>query len=491
MQNNDTNTTEQPNEVVTEATTEQTATTETTASAEPTMQAETATKVETAPVDDSTYSNLVAETTSSPELSEKKENDTYVPTESAPKVTQDNLEDVFDELKALIGTNQKISVTISEKVTGGFRAIYKNAPLFLPLSHFSLRKKPSDEEVKSALGSSFDVNVIEAKEDENRKSIVVSLKSSLVEEFSNRFKKGTRVSGKVTSVPAFGVFLDIGGAEGLIHVSRLAHNHISNPAELFKVGDEVEAVIIDVDTENLKIALSRKELTSSPWENIEEQYPIDSVHKGTVRRFTNFGAYVELSRGIDGLVRINELAWAIRLKSPNEVIELNKEYDFKVMAINKEKKAISLSYKRNFENPWNNLLAKYPQSTEVMGKITEFNEKGAIVNINSEVDAFMPKSKMRPFMVGNRINLSIGDELSCTVLDIKPDEESMILEPVVSEEMAAEFAKTRRDQPRNGDRNDRRPRQDRDEKVDLPSVSSITLGDMLNKAMLEKLGKIN
>jgi hypothetical protein len=98
---------------------------------------------------------------------------------------------------------------------------------------------------------------------------------------------------------------------------------------------------------------------------------------------------------------------------------------------------------------------------------------------------------MRPFMVGNRINLSIGDELSCTVLDIKPDEESMILEPVVSEEMAAEFAKTRRDQPRNGDRNDRRPRQDRDEKVDLPSVSSITLGDMLNKAMLEKLGKIN
>lgn len=512
MQNNENTqldtSSEQNSEVASTPTTENTI-----ASVETTTPTETATEtavvaapVETAPapISDSEFGSLVADNSNPSNFEEKLDTDfaivhpDKVAEPVAPKVTQDKLDDVFDELKAMIETPATIEVVVNEKVTGGFRVAYKGAPLFLPFSHFSMSRKPNESEMKDAMGSTLKVSVIEAKENDGRKSIIVSRKGQIAEEFAAKFKVGEKVTGVVSSLPTFGVFINIDGVEGLIHVSRLSHAHVSKPSDLYKVGDTVEAVVIDVNQKDMKLGLSRKELEKSPWEEVETKFPIDSIHNGTVRRFTDFGAYIELEKGVDGLVRINELSWTKRVKNPNLVLELNKAYDFKVVAINVDKKALSLSYKRVGESPWGEFQAKYPIDAEFSAVISEMNEKGAVVTVADEIDAFMPKSKMRAFMNGNKMTVGVGDAMQIKVADLSPENESMIVVPVLTEEQEAEQAMNRQSGGGNnnggGNRGGNRDNrggdryEGRGEKVDIPKVGAITFGDMLSNLTLDKLG---
>ena len=477
--------------------------TSTEASTAPTEVATAPTEAAPVPISDSEFGSLVADNSNPSNFEEKLDTDfaivhpDKVAVPVAPKVTQDKLDDVFDELKAMIETTNTIEVVVNEKVTGGFRVAYKGAPLFLPFSHFSMSRKPNDAEMKDAIGSTLKVSVIEAKENDGRKSIIVSRKGQIAEEFAAKFKVGEKVTGVVSSLPTFGVFINIDGVEGLIHVSRLSHSHVNKPSDLYKVGDTLEAVVIDVNQKEMKLGLSRKELEKSPWEEVEAKFPIDSIHNGTVRRFTDFGAYIELEKGIDGLVRINELSWTKRVKNPNLVLELNKAYDFKVVAINIDKKAISLSYKRVGESPWGEFQAKYPIDAEFSAVISEMNEKGAVVTVAEEIDAFMPRSKMRAFMNGNKMTVAVGDAMQIRVADLSPEDESMIVVPVLTEEQEAEQAMNRQSGGGNnggGNRSNNRDNrggdryEGRGEKVDIPKVGAITFGDMLSNLTLDKLG---
>jgi small subunit ribosomal protein S1 len=342
---------------------------------------------------------------------------------------------VYEELAQKKETKEKIEVEVKDRIRGGLRVIYKNVPLFLPASHFSLRRNPSEQELADSVNKKFMVEIHEIQEyDEGRKAVIVSRKNQLVDEFWNNIKVDDIVEGKVSSIASFGVFLDLGGVEGLIHISRLSHVHVDDPAKFVKKGDILKAKVVELDREKNRIALNHKALEESPWSKIDEEFPVDSIQKGIIRRLTDFGAYIELKPGVDGLLRTPEISWTKRIKRPSDILEPNQEIDVKILAVSTEKKTIALSYKQTTENPWITMHEKYPIESEFEGTVFQVIPQGMIVTINDELDGFMPRSKMKRVLQGNKIPYQVGDKLTVTIVDLVPEDESLILAPKVDEE---------------------------------------------------------
>jgi len=342
---------------------------------------------------------------------------------------------VYEELAQKKETKEKIEVEVKDRIRGGLRVIYKNVPLFLPASHFSLRRNPTEQELSDAVSKKFTVEIHEIQEyDEGRKAVIVSRKNQLIDEFWNNIKVDDIVEGRVSSIASFGVFLDLGGVEGLIHISRLSHVHVDDPAKFVKKGDVLKAKVVELDREKNRIALNHKELEESPWSKIDEEFPVDSVQKGIVRRLTDFGAYIELKPGVDGLLRTPEISWTKRIKRPADILEPNQEINVKILAVSTEKKTIALSYKQTTENPWPSMHEKYPIGSEFEGTVFQVIPQGMIVTINDELDGFMPRSKMKRVLQGNKIPYQVGDKLTVSIVDLVPEDESLILAPKVDEE---------------------------------------------------------
>ncbi len=342
---------------------------------------------------------------------------------------------VYEELAAKKDTKEKIEVEVKDRIRGGLRVIYKNVPLFLPASHFSLRRNPSEKELSDSVSQKFLVEIHEIQEyDEGRKAVIVSRKNQLVDEFWNNIHVDDIVEGRVSSIASFGVFLDLGGVEGLIHISRLSHIHVDDPSKFVKKGDTLKAKVVELDREKNRIALNHKELEESPWSKIDEEFPVDTVQKGIVRRLTDFGAYIELKPGVDGLLRTPEISWTKRVKRPADILKPNQEIDVKILAVSTEKKTIALSYKQTTENPWPAMHEKYPIGSEFEGTVFQVIPQGMIVTINDELDGFMPRSKMKRVLQGNKIPFQVGDKLTVSIVDLVPDDESLILAPKVDEE---------------------------------------------------------
>ncbi len=339
------------------------------------------------------------------------------------------LDEVFEKLKTVKENNETIEVEIKARIRGGLRAMYDNFPLFLPASHYSLKRKPREDVLRQAVGQKFNVNIHEIQEDEsNRRTVIVSRKKIIGEEFWSSLNVGDIVEGTVSAIATFGVFLDLGGVEGLIHISRLSQVHIDNTKNFAKKGDKMKAVIIEFDKEKNRIALSRKELEESPWKEVETKFVADTVHKGIVRRLTDFGAYVELLPGVDGLLRTAELSWTKRINRPADLLKPGDEIEVYVISSSEEKKAIALSLKRTLENPWTGLAERYPIGTELKGIVSKvLLQKGAIITIAEDIDGFMPRSKMAGLNRGKKIPFQAGDELDIVIADIVPEEESLIL----------------------------------------------------------------
>jgi small subunit ribosomal protein S1 len=318
---------------------------------------------------------------------------------------------------------------------------------------------------------------------EGRRAVIVTRKNMLLDEFWNNIKVGDKVSGRVSSIPSFGVFLDLGGVEGLIHVSRLSQVRVDSPASVARKGEIMEAVVVELDREKNRIALSRKELEESPWKNAETEFAVGSRHKGIVRRLTDFGAYVELKPGIDGLLRNSEISWTKRVKKPADVFKPGTEIECEIVSFNAEKEALSLSFKRTTPNPWNELLEKYPVDSEYNGLVVQVMPQGAIIEINDELDGFMPRSKMRNVLKGKRIPYQTGERISVKIADIVPAEESLILTPAEAEEPSSS-SKTG-----DGFRGQRqRPPKDNGPKIKI-SAPTITLVDLLSEAERKDLFK--
>ncbi|MBO7169281.1 MAG: 30S ribosomal protein S1 [Rikenellaceae bacterium] len=243
------------------------------------------------------------------------------------------------------------------------------------------------------------INVVILDFDDAKKRIALGLKQLTAhpwEALNQDLKVGDKVKGKVVVMADYGAFVEVApGVEGLIHVSEMSWSqHLRSAQDFMKVGDEVEAVILTIDYEERRMSLGTKQLSTDPWENIEAKYPVGSKHSANVRNFTNFGVFVEIEEGIDGLIHISDLSWTKKIKHPSEFTQVGTSIEVVVLEIDKENRRLSLGHKQLEENPWDGFEAEFAVDSVHEGTITEVTEKGAVVVLGENIEGFAPAKQL-------------------------------------------------------------------------------------------------
>jgi small subunit ribosomal protein S1 len=280
------------------------------------------------------------------------------------------------------------------------------------------------------------INVVVIDFDEAKKRISLGLKQLQPHPWENieeKYPMSTKVTGKVVSLADYGAFIEIEkGIEGLIHISEMSWTqHIKHPSQVVSMGQMVDAIILSLDKENKKISLGMKQLEPDPWLTLLQKYPIDSKHVGTVRNLTNFGVFVELEEGVDGLVHISDLSWTKKIRHPGEVVKKGDKIDVVILGVDVEQRRISLGHKQVKENPWETFAESYKVATEINGKIVRIIEKGVIVELPLGVDGFVPISQLAMTQIKNIADtFHIGDELPLRVVEFDKESKKIVLSAV-------------------------------------------------------------
>ena len=263
------------------------------------------------------------------------------------------------------------------------------------------------------------INVVILDFDQEKKRIALGLKQLTPhpwDSLDQNLKVGDHVKGKVVVMADYGAFVEIQpGVEGLIHVSEMSWSqHLRSAQDFLKVGDEVEAVILTLDRDERKMSLGLKQLKEDPWENIEVKYPVGSKHTAKVRNFTNFGVFVEIEEGIDGLIHISDLSWTKKIKHPGEFTSVGAEIEVVVLEVDKENRRLSLGHKQLEENPWNEFEGQFAVDSVHEGTITEMTDKGAVVSLGENVEGFAP---MRQLVKEDGTTATVGEKLPFKVIE--------------------------------------------------------------------------
>lgn len=273
------------------------------------------------------------------------------------------------------------------------------------------------------------INVVILDFDDEKKRIALGLKQLTPHPWDAldiNLNVGDHVKGKVVVIADYGAFVEIApGVEGLIHVSEMSWSqHLRSAQDFMQVGDDVEAVILTLDRDERKMSLGIKQLKEDPWENIEAKYPIESKHTSKVRNFTNFGIFVELEEGVDGLIHISDLSWTKKVKHPSEFTQVGAEIDVIVLEIDKENRRLSLGHKQLEENPWDVYETIYRPGSVHIGKIVEIMDKGAVINLNEGGEGFAtPKHLVKE----DGSQAQLGEELEFKVIEFVKDTKRIIL----------------------------------------------------------------
>ena len=273
------------------------------------------------------------------------------------------------------------------------------------------------------------LNVVILDFDEEKKRIALGLKQLTPhpwDALAPELKVGDKVQGKVVVMADYGAFVEIApGVEGLIHVSEMSWSqHLRSAQDFLKVGDEVEAVILTLDRQERKMSLGIKQLKEDPWKDIEEKYPVGSKHQGKVRNFTNFGVFVELEEGVDGLVHISDLSWTKKVKHPSEFTQLGAELDVVVLEIDKANRRLSLGHKQLEENPWDKFEGLFEDGSIHEGKVVEILDKGAVIQLQEGVEGFAtPKHLVKE----DGSHVQLGETLPFKVIEFNKDNKRVIL----------------------------------------------------------------
>ena len=328
------------------------------------------------------------------------------------------------------------------------------------------------------------INVVILDFDQEKKRIALGLKQLTPhpwDSLDQNLKVGDHVKGKVVVMADYGAFVEIQpGVEGLIHVSEMSWSqHLRSAQDFLKVGDEVEAVILTLDRDERKMSLGLKQLKEDPWENIEVKYPVGSKHTAKVRNFTNFGIFVELEEGVDGLIHISDLSWTKKIKHPSEFTKVGETIDVVVLEIDKENRRLSLGHKQLEQNPWDTYETIYKPGTVHIGKITESMDKGAVITLNEGGEGFAtPKHLVKE----DGTQAQLGEELPFMVIEFVKDSKRIIL----SHSRTFEDVK---DEPRreNNHRGGSRRQQQHQETAQIQNVvAGTSLGDLGVLADLKK-----
>ena len=341
--------------------------------------------------------------------------------------------DVIRGWEMIINTKKEGDVVtgkVIRRIKGGL-LVDIGVPVFLPASQVDIRK-PGD--ISRFIGREVNCKIL--KIDVEGRNIVVSRRKLIEEERRSSKEKilaeielGQRRKGVVKNIADFGVFVDLGGLDGLLHISDLSWGRISHPSEVVQLDQEIECVVIGVDKENEKISLGLKQKTPSPWENVEERYPIGARVKGKVVNVMNYGVFVRLEDGIEGLVHISEMSWTRRLAHPGEMVNLGDEIEVVVLNVNKEKQEISLGLKQTETNPWTIAAKKYPPGTIVGAKVRSMTNFGAFVEIEPGIDGMIHISDLSwTKKYGHPSEaLQKGQDIKCLVLDVNEEKQRISL----------------------------------------------------------------
>ncbi len=337
-----------------------------------------------------------------------------------------------------------------------------------------------------------DIKVVIIDFNDDKKRIALGVKQLLPHPWDNldpNLKVGDHIHGRVVVMADYGAFVEVQpGVEGLIHVSEMSWSqHLRSAQDFLKVGDEVEAVILTLDREDRKMSLGIKQLKKDPWENIEEKYAIGSRHAAKVRNFTNFGVFVEIEEGVDGLIHISDLSWTKKIKHPSEFTSIGSDIEVQVLEIDKENRRLSLGHKQLEENPWDVFETIFTVGSIHEGTITEVMDKGAVISLEYGVEGFAtPKHLVKE----DGTQAKLDEKLNFKVIEFNKDSKRIILSHsrIAEDANKAEqrAAKTSSKKPK---RNDNRE----EETVAAPAIEKTTLGDLgalqALKEQMQKEGK--
>ncbi|HEX41566.1 MAG TPA: 30S ribosomal protein S1 [Phycisphaerales bacterium] len=319
---------------------------------------------------------------------------------------------------------------VVRRIKGGL-LVDIGVPVFLPASQVDIRK-PGD--ISRFIGKDIEAKVL--KIDVEGRNIVISRRKYIEEErqaskekLLSEIEVGQLRKGVVKNIAGFGVFVDLGGLDGLLHISDLSWGRISHPSEVVDLDQEIECVVIGVDKESEKVSLGLKQRSASPWDNVENKYPVGAKVKGKVVNIMNYGAFVRLEDGIEGLVHISEMSWTRRLSHPSEMVNLNDDIDVVVLNVNKEKQEISLGLKQTEINPWAIAAQKYPAGTIVNAVVRSMTNFGVFVEIEPGIDGMIHISDLSWTKKFSHPSEAVtkGDEVRCVVLEVNEEKRRVSL----------------------------------------------------------------
>jgi len=280
------------------------------------------------------------------------------------------------------------------------------------------------------------INVVVLDYDDAKKRISLGMKQLQPHPWENielKYAVGQKVRGKVVSLTDYGAFIEMEkGIEGLIHISEMSWTqHIKHPSQMVSMGQVVEAVVLSLDKENKKISLGMKQLEPDPWLTLMEKYPVGSRHVGTVRNVTNFGVFVELEQGVDGLIHISDLSWTKKIRHPGEMVKKGEKIEVMILDVDVQQRRISLGHKQIKENPWDAFAEIYKVGADTEGKIVRIIEKGVIVELPMGVDGFVPVSQLAATQIKNIADsFHTGDTLMLKVIEFDKDNKKIVLSAV-------------------------------------------------------------
>lgn len=280
-----------------------------------------------------------------------------------------------------------------------------------------------------SLDQRMNVAVIDFDEESKRVSLgLKQLQPHPWDEIHEKYPENTRVQGRVVSIADYGAFIELEkGVEGLIHISEMSWTqHIKHPSQLVQKNDIIECVVLNINEEEKKISLGVKQLEKDPWEDLLDRYPIGSTHTGEIRNLTNFGVFVELEPGIDGLIHVSDLSWTENVDHPKEVVERGDEIEVVILAVDFDNRRITLGHKQVEDNPWEKYAEEYNIGSDVKGKVSKITDKGMFVKLELGVDAFLPKDKLEESVEDLKESFSEGDDVEGYVVEF--DESSKTIE---------------------------------------------------------------
>ena len=323
-----------------------------------------------------------------------------------------------------------VTGTCTRKIKGGL-LVDIGVPVFLPASQVDIRR-PGD--IGDYIGRVVQCEVL--KIDDQRRNIVVSRRSLIEKERTYAQQKlmaeletGQVRKGVVKNIADFGAFVDLGGIDGLLHITDMSHTRISHPSQMVSMDQDLDVMVLNIDREKVKIALGLKQLLPNPWDEVEEKYPIGSVQKGEVVNVMNYGAFVKLEPGIEGLVHISEMSWVKRVNHPSELVNIGDEINVSVLGIDKSGEQMSLGMKQTQKNPWDEVEEKYPTGKEIAGKVRNLTNYGAFIELEEGIDGLLHVSDMswtRKISHPNEV-LEKGQELQCKILSVDTDRRRIAL----------------------------------------------------------------